>query len=212
MPAESPHPRNPRQNSAATADTLLNVRQKNMPSATVHLESYADRQETWCDSMTIRTTEASREEYPEAEITVTAIPDRPDTCHSNNIPEARRKMISGFPHPALATGRRARNNPGRMKPQAAIRQRRTRGSGNTISSLRDQNRTQARCHAPSDHERKCANRLVQLIAGRGDFRATATVMRRSSTGPAKSRAGRVPSLPIPAIHPPRQPAIPDEGR
>jgi len=38
------------------------------------------------------------------------------------------------------------------------------------------------------------------------------VMRRSGTGPAKSRAGRVPSLPMPAIHPPRQPAIPDEGR
>ena len=35
---------------------------------------------------------------------------------------------------------------------------------------------------------------------------------RSGTGPAGRRAGRVPSLPIPAIHPPRQPSIPDEGR
>ena len=35
---------------------------------------------------------------------------------------------------------------------------------------------------------------------------------RSGTGPAGRRAGRVPSLPISAIHPPRQPAIPDEGR
>jgi len=183
-----------------------------MPPATVHLESYADRQETWCDSMTIRTTEASQEEYPEAEITVTAIPDRPATCHSNNIPEARREMISGFPHPALATGRRARNNPGRMKPQAAIQQRRSKASGNTISSLREQIRAQATFHAPTDHEENIANRLVQLIAGRGDFRAMPTVIRRSGTGPAKSRAGRVPSLPIPAIHPPRQPAIPDEGR
>jgi len=59
---------------------------------------------------------------------------------------------------------------------------------------------------------KNANRLVQLIAGRGDFRVTATVVRRSGTGPAGRRAGRVPSLPFPAIHPLRQPAIPDEGR
>jgi hypothetical protein len=35
---------------------------------------------------------------------------------------------------------------------------------------------------------------------------------RSGTGPAGRRAGRVPSLPITAIHPPCQPAIPDEGR
>ena len=191
---------------------MRDVRQKNMPPATAHFESHADRQGIWREAMRRRTSEALQPEYPEAEITATATPGREASCHSKNIPEARRKMISGFPHPALATGRRARNNPGRMKPQAAIRQRRTRGSGNTISSLRDQNRTQARCHAPSDRERKCANRLVQLIAGRGDFRATATVMRRSGTRPAKSRAGRVPSLPFPGIHPPRQPAIPDEGR
>ena len=35
---------------------------------------------------------------------------------------------------------------------------------------------------------------------------------RSGTGPAGREAGRVPSLPMPAIHPSRQPAIPDEGR
>ena len=35
---------------------------------------------------------------------------------------------------------------------------------------------------------------------------------RSGTGPADRRAGRVPSLLFCAIDPPRQPAIPDEGR
>jgi len=35
---------------------------------------------------------------------------------------------------------------------------------------------------------------------------------RSGTGPAGRQAGRVPSLRLRAIHPPRQPAIPDEGR
>jgi len=68
------------------------------------------------------------------------------------------------------------------------------------------------CSVINQFKRNNANRLVQLIAGRGDFRATPTVIRRSGTGPAKCRAGRVPSLPISAIHPPRQPAIPDEGR
>ena len=53
---------------------------------------------------------------------------------------------------------------------------------------------------------------MQLIAGRHHFRAKATVIRRSGTGPAKSRAGRVPSLPAFAIDPHRQPAIPDGGR
>jgi len=57
-----------------------------------------------------------------------------------------------------------------------------------------------------------ANGLVQLIAGRHHFRAESAEIRRSGTGPAGRRAGRVPSLPMPAIHPPRQPAIPDEGR
>jgi hypothetical protein len=55
--------------------------------------------------MTIRTTEAAREIYPEAEITTTAMPDRLAARHSKNIPEARHEMISGFPIPALATSR-----------------------------------------------------------------------------------------------------------
>ena len=57
-----------------------------------------------------------------------------------------------------------------------------------------------------------ANRLVQVIAGRHHFRATATVVWRSGTGPAGRRAGRVPSLPMRVIHPFRQPAIADGGR
>jgi len=56
------------------------------------------------------------------------------------------------------------------------------------------------------------NGLVQLIAGRHHFRAEATMVRRSGTGPAGRRAGRAPSLPVSSVHPPRQPAIPDEGR
>ena len=57
-----------------------------------------------------------------------------------------------------------------------------------------------------------ANRAVQLIAGRFNFRLEATVARRSGTEDAGSRASRVPSLPFPAIHHFRQPAIPDGGR
>ena len=53
---------------------------------------------------------------------------------------------------------------------------------------------------------------MQLIAGRHHFRLKATVVRRSGTGPAKSRAGLVPSLPTFAIDPHRQPAIADGGR
>jgi len=41
---------------------------------------------------------------------------------------------------------------------------------------------------------------------------TLLTFHRSGTGPAGRRAGRVPSLQLRAIHPPRQPAIPDEGR
>ena len=59
---------------------------------------------------------------------------------------------------------------------------------------------------------KRPNGLVQLIAGRHHFRAEATEIRRSGTGPAGGRASQVPSLPFLAIHLPRQPAIPDEGR
>ena len=59
---------------------------------------------------------------------------------------------------------------------------------------------------------KWPNRAVQLLAGRSTFRAAATVTRRSGTGDAGSRASRVPSLPSSAIHPERQPEIPDGGR
>ena len=69
-----------------------------------------------------------------------------------------------------------------------------------------------RFHAILDHDRDSANRAMQLIAGRHHFRAEAAVIRRSGTGPARSRAGRVPSLPAFAIAPHRQPAIPDGGR
>ena len=90
MPAESRHPRNPRQNPAATADTLLNVRQKNMPSATAYFESHATRQRILCDAMTIRTTEARQKEFPEAEITTTAATERHDFHQSTNIPGKQR--------------------------------------------------------------------------------------------------------------------------
>ena len=72
--------------------------------------------------------------------------------------------------------------------------------------------TEAVFHAVLDHDRDSANRAMQLIAGRLHFRVEAAVIRRSGTGPAKSRADRVPSLPTFAIDPHRQPAIPDGGR
>ena len=56
------------------------------------------------------------------------------------------------------------------------------------------------------------NGAMQLIAGRHQFRAVATVIQRSGTEPAGRSAGRVPSLPSFAIDPHRQPAIPDGGR
>ena len=60
---------------------------------------------------------------------------------------------------------------------------------------------------------KTANGLVQLIAGPWGVSMNADLtFHRSGTWPAGRRAGRVPSLPFPAIHPPPQPAIPDEGR
>ena len=69
-----------------------------------------------------------------------------------------------------------------------------------------------RFHVILDHDRDSANKAMQLIAGRHHFRAEVVVIRRSGTGPARSRAGRVPSLPVFAIDPHRQPAIPDGGR
>jgi len=118
--------------------------------------------------------------------------DHKASRHSKNIPEARIPMIADFPNSEIATGRRIRDYPSRMK------------------TLR--NPTQATSHAIPVHGRKYANRPVQLIAGPSHFRAPPTVATRSGTGPAKRRAGRVPSLPFSAIHPLRQPAIPDGGR
>jgi hypothetical protein len=133
--------------------------------------------------------------YPEAEITATAATERRASCHSKNIPEARGEMISGFPIPALAT----------VRPKK-------RYSRKLNSTLQRSARAQATLHSISDHEENIANRAVQLIAGRSNFRVEATVIRRSGTGDAGSRASRVPSLPFSAIHPHRQPAIPDGGR
>ena len=84
-----------------------------MAPATAHFESHALGQRIWREAMPIRTTESSQEEYPEAEITMTAMPDRRASCHSNNIPEARREMISGLLIPALATARPKRDIPER---------------------------------------------------------------------------------------------------
>jgi len=57
------------------------------------------------------------------------------------------------------------------------------------------------------------NRLVQLIAGPSGVSMNINpTIHRSGTGDAGSRASRVPSLPMRAIHPLCQPAIPDEGR
>jgi len=171
------------------------VRQKYMPPAIVYFERRDSRQELWRDVMTIRTTEASQQEYPETAITTTGIPDRRAIIHSRNIPEARRDMISGFPNPVLAT----------LRPKSGY-------SRKMNSTLQRSARAQATFYASLDHEGKCANRAVQLIAGRHHFRAEGGVVRRSGTGPAGRRAGRVPSLPFLAINPLRQPAIPDGGR
>ena len=123
-----------------------------------------------------------------------ATPNRHVSRHSKNIPEARIALITDFPKSEIATGRRMRNYPSRMK------------------TLRNLIPTQASCQAIPDHQEKYANRPVQPIAGPSHFRAAPTVATRSGTGPAKRRAGRVPSLPFSAIHPLRQPAIPDGGR
>jgi hypothetical protein len=69
-----------------------------------------------------------------------------------------------------------------------------------------------RFHAIWDHDSNVANGAMQLIAGRLHFRAKVAVIRRSGTGPARSGAGRVPSLFSFAIDPHRQPAIPDGRR
>jgi len=163
-----------------------------------------------------RTTEARQQEYPEAEITTTATTDRRASCHSNNIPEARREKISGFPIPALATVRPKRESLSRMQPQADVDRSRFPHFDQRrqlAATFRRSAQAQAAFHALLDHEMKYANKLVQLIAGPwGVSMNTDLTLHRSGTGPAGRRAGRVPSLPFRAIHHFRQPAIPDEGR
>ena len=105
-----------------------------------------------------------------------------ETRQIKQYPEPRPDMIDCFPNPVIAKVRRMRTE------------------------------TQTTFHAIPDHEKNIANRAVQLIAGRHHFRAKAAVTRRSGTGDAGRRASRVPSLPSSAIHPHRQPAIPDGGR
>ena len=169
-----------------------------MAPAIAHFESDDSRQVIWRDSKSIRTTEPIQQEYPEAEIPTTVHLHHQDWSHSKNIPEARREMIFGFHNPALATLRRKREYPSKMKQ---------------ASTLQRAARAQASFHAPSDHESKYANRPVQPIAGPwGVSMSDDLTFHRSGTGPAGSRAGRVPLLPMPAIHPPRQPAIADGGR
>jgi len=104
-----------------------------MPSATIDLESDADRQEIWRSATLNRTTEALKAEYPETGFTTTVAMDRGDSFHRNNIPESRLDMISGIPIPA-------RSNRRRMRPE-----------------------TQARWYATPDREGKSANRPMQLI-------------------------------------------------
>jgi len=153
-----------------------------MPPANIDFESDAARQEIWRSTMLDRTTEALKAEYPETGITTTVNLDHRATGHSKNIPEPRLDMISGIPISA-------RSNRRRMPTKK-----------------------QMRWEAEPDHERKSANRAVQLIAGQHMFRAETSAVRRSGTGPAGRRAGRVPSLPAFSIHHFRQPAIPDGGR
>jgi len=139
-----------------------------MPQATAHFESDANRQGGCRDAMTIWTTEAIREIYPEAEITATDHTDRRAACHSKNIPESRPAMISGFPIPVLATARPKREYPGSMQSQADVD-----GSGfprfdqrRQLAALRAgriSSRAQATIHAGADHERKSANRAMDRI-------------------------------------------------
>ena len=137
-----------------------------MPPATAHFESHADSQGKWREAMRRRTSEASQEVYSEAEITATATPDREASCHSNNIPEARGEMISGFPHPALAMCRPKRENFSSMQPQAVVVGSRSlrRDQRRQLAALRaGTSRPQATFHAPLDHETNYANEPVDLI-------------------------------------------------
>jgi len=115
-----------------------------MLSARVHFEIDDSGQRVCRDAMMIRTTERLQQEYPEAKITTTAMPDRQvschsrnipetaitvtaspdrrDLCHRKNIPEARIEMIPSFPNSMISTGRQKRTQ------------------------------TQARFHTPPDHD------------------------------------------------------------
>ncbi|MCK9590262.1 MAG: hypothetical protein M0Q93_12995, partial [Terrimicrobiaceae bacterium] len=111
------------------------VRQKYMLSAKAHFEIDDSGQRGCRGAMMIRTTERLRQEYPETGVTATISPDRRDLCHSKNIPEPRIEMIPSFPNSVISTGRQKRTQ------------------------------TQARFHTPSDHDRKRANRAVDLTTG-----------------------------------------------
>ena len=174
-----------------------------MPPAIAHFEVRANCQGIWSKAMTIPTTEVRPPEYSEAEITTTAMTDHRAFCHSKNISEARLEMISRFPNPALATVRPKRENFNSMQPQADVDRARFPHFDQRrqlAATFQRPARAQASFHAPSDHERKCANKLVQLIAGpSGVSMNTNLTFHRSGTGPAGRRAGRVPS-PAPTRH------------
>jgi len=71
------------------------------------------RGRVYCDRFPGPPRFSPQQEYPEADITTTATPDRRASYHSNNIPEARREMITGLLIPALATARPKRDIPER---------------------------------------------------------------------------------------------------
>jgi len=129
------------------------------------------------------------EESPEPEIALTVTPGRRAACHSKYIPEARLASKDDLPDSEIATDRPISQYPSKMNPEAT--------------------RPQARIHGISDRQENHANKAAQGIAGPSVVSmSTDLTFHRSGTGPAGRRAGQVPSLPILAIHPLRQPAIP----
>lgn len=68
--------------------------------------------------------------------------------NSKNIPEARRKMLSGYSNPTLATARRKRGYSRKIKQP---------------STLQKSPRAQASFHATPDHGRKNSNRALHII-------------------------------------------------
>ena len=137
-----------------------------MAPATAHFERHTDRQRKWRETMPDRTTEASQKEYPEEEITTTAMPDHRDSCHSRNIPEARREKISGFPIPALATHRLKREYSRSMQPQADVVGSRflRHDQRRQLAALRaGTSPAQATFQALPGHEGKNANKAMDRI-------------------------------------------------